>query len=64
MRLITAHRLLIGVGIAFFVFYALVELRAYLRTDAVWALAQALGSAAVAVGFVLYYRRLRRRWGP
>lgn len=62
MRLITAHRILIGAGIAFFCFYALVQLRAYLRTDAVWALVLALGSAGVAVGFVIYYRTLRR-WG-
>jgi len=29
VRLITAHRILIGAGIAFFLFYAVVQLRFY-----------------------------------
>lgn len=62
MRLITAHRVLIGAGIAFFVFYALFQLRRYLDGGDWPALVQAVVSAAVAGGFVVYYRGLRRRW--
>lgn len=62
MRLITAHRVLIGAGIAFFVFYAGWRLRRYgARGEAADAL-QASVSAAVAVVLVWYYRTLRR-WG-
>ena len=62
MRLITAHRILIGAGIAFFVFYALFQLRLWMRAGATASLAQAVVSVAVAIGLVLYYRTLRR-WG-
>ena len=59
MRLITAHRILIGAGIAFFLFYAVIIL-VHGHTPA--AIAQAVVSLAVAVGLALYYRTLRR-WG-
>ena len=59
MRLITAHRILIGAGIAFFVFYAVITL-VHGHTPA--ALAQAVIALAVAVGLVFYYRTLKR-WG-
>lgn len=62
MKLITAHRILISAGIAFFIFYAIVQLRLYVSTNAVLALAQSIISAAIALGFALYYRTLRR-WG-
>lgn len=62
MKLITAHRILIGAGIAFFLFYAAFQLRVYLATRAVASVVQSIVSAAVAIGFVLYYRTLRR-WG-
>jgi hypothetical protein len=62
VRLITAHRILIGAGIAFFLFYAVVQLRLYARSGDAAPLAQAVLAAAVAVGFVLYYRTLKR-WG-
>jgi hypothetical protein len=62
VRLITAHRILIGAAIAFFVFFAAVQLRLYLRGLGVAPLVEALVSAAVAVGLVLYYRTLSR-WG-
>lgn len=63
MRLITAHRILIGAGIAFFAFYALWQLRRYFVVGGAGPLVQAVVAAAVAVGFVVYYRSLRRRWG-
>jgi hypothetical protein len=62
VRLITAHRILIGAGIAFFLFYAAVQLRLFVRDGATASLVQAVVAAAVAVGFVLYYRTLKR-WG-
>ena len=62
MRLITAHRILIGAGIAFFVFYAAWQGRLWTAGSGAAALVQALVSAAVAVGFAVYYRTLGRRW--
>jgi hypothetical protein len=63
VRLITAHRVLIIAGIAFFLLYALIETRMWMRTGSGAALAQAIVSPLVAVGFVLYYRSLAKRWG-
>ena len=63
MRLITAHRVLIIAGIAFFLLYALIETRLWMRTGSGAALAQAIVSPLIAVGFVLYYRSLAKRWG-
>jgi hypothetical protein len=62
VRLITAHRILIAAGIVLFVLYAAIQLRGYLAAGAPAALAQSVLSAAVAVGFALYYRSLSR-WG-
>ena len=63
MRLITAHRILIGAAIAFFVFFALVSLlRQDGRASGTAPLVQAVVSIAVAIGLVLYYRTLSR-WG-
>ena len=59
MKLITAHRILIGAGIAFFVFYAAIVLA---RQHTTMGLVQAVASLAVAVGLVVYYRTLKR-WG-
>ena len=63
MRLITAHRVLIIAGIVFFLLYAMIETRAWLRTGSGAALAQAVTAPLVAAGFVLYYRSLAKRWG-
>jgi hypothetical protein len=63
VRLITAHRILIAFGIAFFLFYALVEARVWLRTGSGAALAQAVFAPLVAFGFAMYYRSLAKRWG-
>ena len=59
MKLITAHRILIGAGIVFFLFYAAVLLA---RDRTTGALVQAVVSLAVAAGLVLYYRTLKG-WG-
>ena len=62
MKLITAHRILIGAGIAFFVFFAAVELKQYARVPGPAPLVEAVVSIVVAVGLVFYYRTLSR-WG-
>ena len=62
MRLITAHRVLIVAGIAFFLLYALIEARAYARTGSGAALGQAVVAPLIALGFWLYLRSLAKRW--
>ncbi|MBM3219331.1 MAG: hypothetical protein FJZ38_11760 [Candidatus Rokubacteria bacterium] len=63
MKLITAHRILIAAGIAFFLFYALLQARIYVvRDGGLGAMLQAGGAVAVAVGLTIYYRSLRH-WG-
>ncbi len=62
MRLITAHRILIAAGIAFFLFYAFFQGRRYLAVGEGGALTQAIVSVAVAVLLTLYYRGLAKRW--
>lgn len=62
MRLITAHRILIGAGIAFFVLYALVQLRLYLAQGSTSALVLVVVALGIAFGLHRYYRSLRG-WG-
>jgi hypothetical protein len=59
VKLITAHRVLIIAGIAFFLFYAMVVLT---RDHTASGFLQAAISLAVVVGLALYYRTLSR-WG-
>ena len=60
MRLITAHRILIGAAIAFFLFYAVFQVRRFAATRETFAIVQAVASVGVAIGLVLYYRTLAR----
>ena len=62
MKLITAHRILIAAGIAFFLFYALLQTRLYLARDSGGALVQAVVAVAIALGLIVYYRTLKH-WG-
>jgi hypothetical protein len=62
VRLITAHRILIGAGIAFFLFYALLHVWHYTHGGGGADVVQAVVAAAVAVGLVVYFRSLRG-WG-
>lgn len=62
MRLITAHRILIGAGIVFCFFYAGWRVRHYLDGGPGSDLVQSLVAAAIAVALILYYRTLRG-WG-
>lgn len=61
MQLMTAHKILISAAIAFFLFYALLQLATYVNTGVVSALVRSAISAAVAVGFgiYIYFRSLR-----
>jgi hypothetical protein len=62
VRLITAHRILIAAAIAFFVLYAALQLRHGLSGSGTPALVQAGVAVVVAIGLVVYYASLRRRW--
>jgi hypothetical protein len=63
VKLITAHRILIAAGIAFFLFYALIQARiSVVRDGGLGAMLQAAGALVVAVGLIVYYRSLRN-WG-
>ena len=62
MRLITAHRILIGAAIAFFLLYAVLQFRHGLGPAGTGALVQAGVSLVIALGLLVYYRSLRRRW--
>lgn len=62
MRLITAHRILILCGIAFFVVYAVIRTRQYLARGDVLDLVQAVVALLVALGFQWYFRSLSG-WG-
>jgi hypothetical protein len=56
MRLITAHKILIGTTIAFFLFFAGFEAHAYGAGGSVANLAAGVAGLAVAVGFAVYLR--------
>jgi hypothetical protein len=62
VRLITAHRILIIAGIAFFVIYAVIRTRKYLAGGDALDLVQAVVALAVAYVFQWYFRSLARRW--
>ncbi len=62
MRLITAHRILIVCGIAFFVVYAVIRTQKYLGGGDAMDLVQAGVALLVALGFQWYFRSLAR-WG-
>jgi hypothetical protein len=65
VKLITAHRILIGAAIAFALFYAGWRLQRYAGgPGAVGDLVQCVVAAAVALGLVVYYRTLRHWEGP
>ena len=63
MKLITAHRILIVAGIAFFLFYAVLQARMFLtRGGGTPAIVQAGVAAVIVIGLIVYYRSLRN-WG-
>ena len=60
MKLITAHKILIGAAVVFFLFFALWELRAYSATGNPWAASRSVLYLVVAVGFAIYLRLIKR----
>jgi hypothetical protein len=62
VKLITAHRILILCGIAFFVVYAVIRTQRYLALGETLDLVQAVVALLVALGFQVYFRSLAR-WG-
>jgi hypothetical protein len=62
VRLITAHRILILAGIAFFVFYAVVRGRVYLAKGDTMDLVQTIVSLVIVFGLQWYFRSLAG-WG-
>ena len=61
MRLITAHKILIGTSIVFFLFFSGWELTGFLGVGGGWALARSVLYLGVAVGFGLYFRTLKNK---
>jgi hypothetical protein len=62
VRLITAHRILIVCGIAFFVVFAVIKTQKYLARGDTLDLVQAVVALLVAFGFQWYFRSLSG-WG-
>jgi hypothetical protein len=62
VKLITAHRILILCGIAFFVIYAVIRTRKYLAGGDALDLVQAVVALLIAFTFQWYFRSLARKW--
>ena len=61
MRLMTAHKILIGTSIAFFIFFSGWEMTNYLGANQGWALVRSVLYLCVAVGFAVYFRTLKNK---
>ena len=59
VRLIAAHKILIATAVLLFIFLAFWEYRNYLRTDNGWAALRALLYVLVALGFGIYFKKLK-----
>lgn len=59
MRIKTAHKILIGSAISFFIFFGVWRFRVYTRTGEAGALVIGILSVMVAIGFGIYFRSLR-----
>ena len=60
MRLITAHKILIGSATVFFIFFALWELNRYANSNDTWATARSLLYLLIALGLGIYFKNLKR----
>jgi hypothetical protein len=60
MRLITAHRILIGSAAVFFVFFAFWEWQNYSQSGEAWAAARSGLYFLVALGFGTYFKNIKR----
>lgn len=59
MRLITAHRILIGTAVVFFLGFAMWEFMRAGENGDFWGLARAVLYLAVAAGFTVYLKKLK-----
>jgi hypothetical protein len=59
-RLIAAHKILIATAVLFFLFFAAWEARNYLRTNNGWAVFRAMLYFLVAIGFGVYFKKLKQ----
>jgi hypothetical protein len=60
IRLLTAHRILIATAVVFFVFFAFWEYRNYRQTANGWAVLRAALYFLVAIGFGVYFKKLKQ----
>ena len=60
MRLITAHKILIGSETVFFIFFAHWELNRYANSNDTWAMARSLLYLLIALGLGIYFKNLKR----
>jgi hypothetical protein len=60
MKLITAHKILIGSAAAFFLFFALWELNRYSNNSEIWAMIRSALYFVVALGFAVYLKNIKR----
>jgi hypothetical protein len=60
MKLITAHKILIASATLFFFFFALWELNRYSDSADFWAIMRSTLYFAVALGFAIYLKNLKR----
>ncbi len=59
MKLLTAHKILIGTAVVFFIYFALWELRQYFGGDG-WAGFRGVLYFLVAAAFAVYFKQLKR----
>jgi len=62
MSLITAHRILIGSAVVFFVFFGVRELLAFRGTSETMDLVQGVAALVAAGGFAAYYPTIKNRY--
>jgi hypothetical protein len=60
MKLLTAHKILIGSAAIFFLFFSLWELQNYLNAADSWAVFRSILYLVVAGGFGIYFKNLDR----
>jgi hypothetical protein len=61
MKLLTAHKILIGTSVVFFGYLSHWEFQNYLSGDGIWTLVRGVVYLAVAIGFGIYFWSLRKR---
>ncbi len=57
----TAHKILIGTSIVFFIYFSGWELTNFFRAGGGWALARSVLYLGVAGGFAVYFRTLKNK---